>query len=159
MDRREFLKKMGATTMATSTIVYAKSINKATGGLDKLVWPDNEPTDNMTKRTFSNIQKPVSLLGYGGMRWPTKKNDDGKRMIDQEKVESLIDYAMKHGVNYYDTAPVYHGGASERAMGKALSRYPRESFQIATKLSNFNPSQWNLEAAKKMYSHSIILHS
>lgn len=155
MDRREFLKKMGATTMATSTIVYAKSINKATGGLDKLVWPDNEPTDNMTKRTFPNIQKPVSLLGYGGMRWPTKKNDDGKRMIDQEKVESLIDYAMKHGVNYYDTAPVYHGGASERAMGKALSRYPRESFQIATKLSNFNPSQWNLEAAKKMYSHSM----
>ena len=155
MDRREFIKKMGATTAAASAIVYAKGRSKATGGLDKLFSSENEPTDNMTKRTFSGIQKPVSLLGYGGMRWPTIKNDNGHQVIDQEKVESLIDYAMKHGVNYYDTAPVYHGGASEGAMGKALSRYPRESFQIATKLSNFNKSQWNVDAAKKMYEHSM----
>ena len=71
----------------------------------------------------------VSRLAFGAMRLPLK--DDGS--IDQEQVNAMTDHAMEHGVNYYDTAYPYHDGMSEIAIGKALSRYPRDSFKLATK--------------------------
>lgn len=67
-----------------------------------------------------------------------KKGEDGKDHIDQEAVNEMVDYAYRNGVNYYDTSPAYLQGQSEEAAGIALSRYPRESYYIATKLSNFN---------------------
>ena len=63
------------------------------------------------------------------MRLPLKS--DGS--IDTERVNEMTDYAMEHGVNYYDTAYPYHDGMSEIAIGKALAKYPRESFKLATK--------------------------
>ena len=75
-------------------------------------------------------------------------------MIDQEKVNQLVDYAMKHGVNYYDTSPVYVQGWSEKATGIALKRYPRKRFKIATKLSNF--SNYTRENSIKMYKQSFV---
>ena len=105
----------------------------------------------------------VSLLGYGAMRLPTK---DGKHAntwaegvssaaIDQEAVNEHIDYALEHGVNYFDTSPAYCRGESERVLGAALARHPRESYFIATKLSNFAPQQYPLEECKAMFENSL----
>ena len=73
----------------------------------------------------------VSALGMGNMRLPTLDGQDNR--IDKEKAQEIIDYAMSHGINYYDTAYRYHGGQSERFIGDALKRYPRDSFLLASK--------------------------
>ena len=78
---------------------------------------------------FSEFQdKKLSLLGFGAMRLPEK---DGQ--IDQELVDRMVRYGIEHGVNYFDTAYPYHGGMSERVMGKVLSQYPRDSYYLADK--------------------------
>ena len=71
----------------------------------------------------------LSGLAFGTMRLPLK--EDGS--IDQDQVNKMTDYAMEHGINYYDTAYPYHDGYSELSIGQALSKYPRENFKIATK--------------------------
>ena len=71
-----------------------------------------------------------SLLGYGCMRFPVNKD----HTVDEEKAQQLIDRAMEAGVTYYDTAWFYHDGESEPMMGRLLSRYPRESYCLATKM-------------------------
>ena len=73
----------------------------------------------------------VSALGMGNMRLPTLDGQDNR--IDKEKAQEIIDYAMSHGINYYDTAYRYHGGESERFIGQALKKYPRDSFLLASK--------------------------
>ena len=83
----------------------------------------------MEKRTFENIGVETSLLGYGCMRFPEK---DGK--IDEERAQELIDRAYEGGVRYFDTAHPYHGGQSEPFIGKALKKYDRSSYLLATKL-------------------------
>lgn len=125
ISRRGFLKKSAA---AGAAIVTAGAC-----GRDRQAGPDSTQSGEMTYRT--NLGDKVSLLGYGCMRWPTR-TEDGQAVVDQEKVNELIDYAYRHGVNYFDTAPVYVRGLSERATGLALSRYPRETWYIATKMSN-----------------------
>lgn len=83
----------------------------------------------MEKRIIEKIGAKVSLLGFGCMRFPLKNNS-----IDMAKVQEMVDRAYESGVNYYDTAYVYGDGDSERAIGKALSKYPRESYYLADKL-------------------------
>ncbi len=73
----------------------------------------------------------VSALGMGNMRLPTVDGQESK--IDREKAQEIIDYAMAHGITYYDTAYRYHGGESERFIGEALKKYPRGSFLLASK--------------------------
>ena len=82
----------------------------------------------MIYKDFQDLK--LSALGFGTMRLPVLA--DGT--IDQAEVDKMIDYAMANGVNYYDTAFFYHGGDSEKFACEALSRYPRESFCLATKL-------------------------
>ncbi len=81
----------------------------------------------MIYRDFKD--KQLSLLGFGTMRLPI--NEDGT--VNEAQVQEMVDYSMKHGVNYFDTAYPYHNGASERVIGKALSKYPRDSYYLATK--------------------------
>ena len=107
----------------------------------------------MTYRTNSVRGDKVSILGYGCMRWPMIKDENGRDICDQEAIDRLIDYAIEHGVNYFDTAPVYIQGQSESATGKSLKRYPRESYYIATKLSNF--SNASRENSIEMYRKSL----
>lgn len=95
----------------------------------------------------------VSLLGFGCMRWPMKKDAHGKDRIDQETVNALVDQAIECGVNYFDTSPVYLQGQSEEAAGIALGRHPRSSYYLATKLSNFSDN--SRPAALKMYRNSF----
>lgn len=83
-------------------------------------------------RTLKNLGIETKLLGFGCMRFPTINGE-----IDEVEAEKMIDLAYAKGVNYYDTAYVYHGGKSETFVGKALSKYPRESYYVATKLPMF----------------------
>ena len=73
----------------------------------------------------------LSALGLGCMRFPVFDGDAGK--VDEKAAEELVDYAIAHGINYFDTAWSYHGGHSEELMGRLLSKYPRESYYLATK--------------------------
>lgn len=107
----------------------------------------------MTYRTDPKFGEKVSVLGYGCMRWQMTKDENGKDIIDQESVNELVDYALARGVNYFDSSPVYLQGQSEAASGLALSRHPRDSYYIATKLSNF--SDWSRENSLLMYHKSF----
>ena len=109
--------------------------------------------EGMTFRTDPKSGKKVSILGYGCMRWQMTKDENGKDIIDQESVNELVDYALARGVNYFDSSPVYLQGQSEAATGLALSRHPRDSYYIATKLSNF--SDWSRENSLLMYRKSF----
>jgi len=143
MDRREFLKKAGAAAAATGLASCAPKASE-----------DCEPRfGSMTLRTNPNSGDQVSILGYGCMRWPMKKDENEKDIIDQELVNELVDEAIDCGVNYFDASPVYIGGKCEEATGIALSRHPRESYYIATKLSNF--SNWSRENSILMYQKSL----
>lgn len=94
----------------------------------------------MEMRRF--YQESISLLGMGAMRFPTIV---GSKAIDEIKAGEMLDYALHHGVNYIDTAYMYHEGNSESFLGKALKRYDRSSFKLATKLP-----VWMAEDAKGM---------
>ncbi len=86
----------------------------------------------MQYSNFDSIGRSISKLGFGLMRLP--KAEEGSEKIDRDEAYRLIDLAIKSGVNYFDTAYVYHGGDSEKFAKDALSRYPRESYCLATKL-------------------------
>ena len=149
MDRRSFLKRLGAG-LAASTALYGCSSESKKQTLSAT--SHTKEIGEMTYRTSLSGDK-VSILGYGCMRWPMKKDENGKDIVDQETVNELVDYAIEHGVNYFDTAPVYLQGQSEKATGIALKRHPRDKFFIATKMSNFsNPS---FENSKKLYEQSF----
>ena len=107
----------------------------------------------MTYRTNKGNNDKVSILGYGCMRWPMKSIEEGKKVIDQDEVNRLVDHALACGVNYFDAAPVYLQAECEAATGEALSRHPRESYYIATKLSNFKDA--SREEGIRMYKASL----
>jgi len=90
----------------------------------------------MKYRSFRNTGIDISLLGLGCMRLPRLQ---GSELIDYEKAEAIIDLAYASGINYFDTAYVYNNGDSERVTGKALSKYPRDSFMLATKMPGHMP--------------------
>ena len=153
MDRRDFLKIVGISTVAGTASLYGCKPKTEAGAASGELGPI--PTDKMTYRSFPSLgDDKISILGYGCMRWPTMPNPKGEgEIIDQDAVNELVDYAIAHGVNYFDTAPVYVQGWSEKSTGIALKRHPRESIYIATKLSNFsNPTRENSMA---MYHRSF----
>lgn len=150
ISRRRFLRHLGIGAVA--------GIATACGG--KVVTESNkkkEPDGKMTYRVNHNTGDSVSVLGYGCMRLPTVAGakDDADPEIDQEAVNAQVDYALEHGVNYFDTSPAYCKGRSEHVMGIALARHPRDSYFIATKLSNFAPSTWPREESIAMFENSL----
>lgn len=157
LDRRGFLKRLGAgASVVGVAMAGCDSKNNAVTG--NQTTQTEIPTDKMEYRPNPKTGEKVSLLGYGCMRWPTISGGSGRDQadeIDQEMVNRLIDTAIAHGVNYFDTSPAYCKGRSERATGIALKRHPRESFYIATKLSNFSPSTWSRQASLDMYHNSF----
>ena len=92
----------------------------------------------------------LSGLGFGAMRLPVLP--DGSGAIDQEELDRMVDAAMAAGVNYFDTAYPYPGGLSEIALGKALSRYPRESWNLADKF----PGHQNVHGVKPLLPEAVF---
>ncbi len=103
----------------------------------------------MVYRDFQDLK--LSALGMGAMRLPVLDGDDAK--IDQQATQEMVDYAMEHGVNYYDTAWGYHGGNSEIAMGKALSRHPRERYFLATKFPGYDLA--NMDKVEAIFEQQL----
>ena len=154
ISRRNFLKTLGVAGVATAGLTAITGCGKEE---NKGISATEIPTDKMTYRTTPTTGDRVSLLGYGMMRLPNKSQsgEEGNEEIDQEMVNELVDYAIAHGVNYFDTSPAYCRGGSEKATGIALSRYPRDKYYVATKLSNFSPNTWSREASIAMYENSF----
>lgn len=110
--------------------------------------------------------KKLSLLGFGAMRLPLKSQatDD----VDEAQVREMVRYALEQGVNYFDTAYPYHGGVSERVLGRALKEFPRERFFLATKFpghqisKSYNPQaifEEQLEKCGVDYFDFYLLHN
>lgn len=158
MNRREFLKRLGGATAAVTAVAVigcrpsGESASEGGSVLGEI------PTDQMTFRINPKTKEKVSILGYGCMRWPDVNGGVGRDKdaeLDQDTINRLVDYAIAHGVNYFDTSPAYCMGRSERSTGIALKRHPRDKYFIATKLSNFSPSTWSREASLAMYHNSF----
>lgn len=93
----------------------------------------------MIYRDFQGMK--LSALGFGAMRLPVIDGDDSK--VDEAAAMKMVDTAMADGINYYDTAWGYHDGNSELVMGKALAKYPRDSFYLATKFPGYDKRNWD----------------
>ncbi len=158
MDRREFIKH-SAAVVATTSVLATACKNGTPNDQTNSHMANDQMANGMTVRMNPNSGDKVSLLGFGMMRLPVqaggsaRENQDSP--IDQEAVNEMVDYALKHGVNLFDTSPVYCKGQSEHATGIALARHPRSSYFISTKLSNFSQELWSLEESKVMFEHSL----
>ncbi len=102
----------------------------------------------MVYKQFQNLQ--LSALGFGTMRLPVLA--DGSGTIDQAELDRMVDAALSSGVNYFDTAHPYHGGKSEVAIGKSLSRYPRESWYLADKF----PGHQNVHGVTELQPDQVF---
>jgi hypothetical protein len=139
MSRREFLRRLGLGTGSAMALMAMEPLNA-------LARQNKESIENrMTYRVQHGSGNQISLLGFGMMRLPN----------DQDEVNSLVDYAIEHGVNYFDTAPMYMRGRSEVLTGNALARHPRDKFFIATKMSNQRDNLWDFDEAVNMYRQSF----
>jgi len=143
ISRRQFLRRLGigsasALSMMAMGPLQAMAVKPAPR-------PVLEGDNKMTYRVQNGSGEHISLLGFGMMRLPR----------EQEEVDRLVDYAIAHGVNYFDTAPMYGGGRNEGVTGATLSRYPRERYYVATKMSNQNQALWSFEKSKEMYENSF----
>ena len=147
MKRRDFIKLSGAGALTLGAAAVGCAPKKTASASSA----DEGPEQMVYRENPANGDK-VSLIGFGCMRWPMIDKDGG-RVIDQDAVNEMVDYALEHGVNYFDTSPAYLMGQSEKAAGIALSRHPRNSYYIATKLSNFNNA--TPEASIQMYKDSF----
>lgn len=103
----------------------------------------------MIYRNFQDLK--LSALGMGAMRLPVLEGDDSR--IDEAATYKMVDLAMESGINYYDTAWGYHNGNSELVMGKALSRYPRENFYLATKFPGYDLS--NMDKVQEIFEKQL----
>ena len=153
MDRRKFLKIFGGGAMTTAAVLTGCKSKTETKAVEEYKQQVEPPVGKMTYRINPTTKDKVSLLGYGMMRLPSKtENQDD---YDQEMINQQVDYAIEHGVNYFDTSPVYCQGKSEACTGIALSRHKRSEYYVATKLSNFNPATQSREASIEMYKNSM----
>ena len=107
----------------------------------------------METRIYKKTGKPISLLGFGCMRLP--RLNDEKPDIDISTAESMIDRAYARGVNYFDTAYMYHEGMSETFLGHALKKYPRESFYLADKMPGCMGIVHSLEDGKRIFAEQL----
>ena len=150
LSRRTFLKALG---LGTATAAAPVIVSCATDG--KKGNTQEPPIGRMTYRENPKTHEKVSILGYGMMRLPATNGKaygrENDAEIDQEMINRQIDYAIEHGVNYFDTSPAYSRGQSEHATGIALSRHKRNRYFIAT--------QNSLKELQVDYIDYLLLHA
>jgi len=117
MNRRQFLKTVLFTTVGTVVLNACKKVAAQT---KKII-------NKVSTKKFRNLD--ISAIGFGLMRLPQQNGEP-----DVIATQKMIDYAMEHGINYYDTAWFYHSGKSELTAGKVLRKYPRNSYYLADKM-------------------------
>jgi len=152
LNRREALKTMaaaGATLAVAPSILSSCKGNSSKPVETSIIYEAGADAKVATREWASLDGKAVSLLGLGCMRFPKKGND-----IDQDQVNEMIKYALDHGVNYFDTASGYAGSEEATGIGFANSGYPRESYMIATKLSNHRTEK-TLAVGKEIFESSL----
>ena len=150
MTRRSALKAMALGSVA---VAGGSLLTSCKGTKDKAAaqtTPEGLKEGNVTLRRNPKNGDDVSLLGFGCMRFPTLQNG----AINEDLTQQMIDYAYEHGINYYDTAWMYHGGDSQRVIGNCLRKYPRESYFLANKMP---PSATNLADAKRIFQEQLDL--
>lgn len=103
----------------------------------------------MIYKKFQDIE--LSALGMGTMRLPLISQNEAE--IDEAASAEMVEYAIRHGVNYFDTAWGYHSGNSELVMGKILSEYPRDSFYLATKFPGYDVS--NMDKVEEIFEKQL----
>lgn len=158
INRRSFLKTLTAGTVVTAAALSGCKTKNDNAVGDEYEQQVEPPKGKMTYRINPTTKDRVSLLGYGMMRLPTIDGKSGRKNdspLDQNMINKLVDYALEHGVNYFDTSPAYCQGQSEKATGIALKRHPRKDYFIATKLSNFSEETWSRQASIEMYHESL----
>lgn len=103
----------------------------------------------MVYKNFKDIK--LSALGMGAMRLPVINGNDSD--IDENATAEMVEYAMKNGINYYDTAWGYHNGQSEIIMGRVLSKYPRNSFYLASKFPGYDLA--NMDKVEEIFEKQL----
>lgn len=142
MNRREFLRRLGFGTASAMAMMAMEPLEVFSRDKET----SQKPADiRMTYRVQHGSGEQISLLGFGMMRLPDS----------QEEVNQLVDFAINHGVNYFDTSPMYKGGRNETQTGEALKRHPRDKWFVATKMSNYDQRYWTIDGAKSMYENSF----
>ena len=104
----------------------------------------------MLYKDFKGVK--LSSLGLGTMRLPNK-GVDSDVPVDEEETAKMVDYAIKNGINYFDTAWGYRNGESEKVIGKVLSKYPRDSFYLATKFPGYDLS--NMDKVEEIFEKQL----
>ncbi len=139
-------KERDANHILSFTVLKFRSIRKK---VDAVYTEEGKEQKAMLYRRFQNME--LSALGFGGLRFPVLNGDDGK--INEAAAEEMIAYAMEQGINYYDTAWGYHEGNSELVLGKILSKYPREKFNLATKFPGYDLS--NMSKVEEIFEKQL----
>ena len=162
MTRREALKGMLLAGMGLAVgapvLQSFRPREDATSLSAAIPWKEAPEGSKINSRNWSGLGETLGMLGLGCMRLPSLSSSGGqggrgrRQALDQNAVNDMVDYAIAHGVNYFDTAPAY--GESEVVVGKALARHPRSSFRIATKISNMSGNT-SLEQGKQMFETSL----
>lgn len=167
LSRRNVLKAVGAGVVGGALYHGLDTLKLLPAGGNKL--PEPQP-EAMTYRVNPRNGDRISLLGFGCMRYPMLPealSPTGPE-VDEPMAIRFLEYAYEHGVNFFDTAWPYHQGVSEVVLGKALKRYPRESFFIADKMPTFlNPTRaqaeeyfrTQLERCQVEYFDYYLLHA
>lgn len=145
MSRREALRIFGTGTLGLMVATSGVSAFAATDDKKKKEIPESMAGTH----EYKNTGEKVSILAFGMMRLPMT----GEKVIDEELSQKLVDYAYAHGVNYFDTAWNYIGGASEPFTGKALKKFPRETLRIATKMPSWLIN--SLEKGKEIFQAQL----
>ena len=157
MNRREFLKTMFA---AGAFAPFARlSAVTGLGALPEAI----RSAGKVDRRRYKNTGTTLPMLGFGMMRLP--RLSDGS--IDEKTASEMVDKALKCGLNHFDTAHMYHKGESEKFVGKVLSRYPRESFTLSSKMPWYARTpegvekifQEQLTRCKTPYFDFYLIHS
>ena len=106
----------------------------------------------MIYKDFQNLRLP--MLGFGSMRLPLLPGG-GDGDVDEAAVAEIVALAMERGAKYFDTAYGYHNGNSERVMGRVLSRYPRESWLLASKFPGYDVSNIRPDRVEAIFEEQL----